>query len=195
MSPEQCAGRRTGAQSDEYPIGIVGFKMPTGGVPFGADTIAGMMHPPFSPPAPDVRQARDDVPPALAEVLNRTLQKDPAARYATTRDMLAALEAIPFSEDDRRESEQMLRQLVQGTVMPRVSARALPPLPDRPTMPLAAAELRKRRLPVRVGVAASGVLLLGLVLGVLRLTARRGGATPGPTAVPHGPPAPHGAQP
>ena len=187
MSPEQCAGRRTGPQSDQYSIGIVGFQMLTGAVPFRADTIAGMMQHHFFTPAPDVRQARDDVPPALAEVLNRTLQKDPAARYATTRDMLAALEAIPFSEDDRRESEQMLRQLVQGTVMPRVSARALPPLPDRPTMPLAAAELRKRRLPVRVGVAASGVLLLGLVLGVLRLTARRGDATPGPSAIPAAP--------
>jgi len=187
MSPEQCAGRRTGPQSDQYSIGIVGFQMLTGAVPFRADTIAGMMQHHFFTPAPDVRQARDDVPPALAEVLNRTLQKDPAARYATTRDMLAALEAIPFSEDDRRESEQMLRQLVQGTVMPRVSARALPPLPDRPTMPLAAAELGKRRLPVRVGVAASGVLLLGLVLGVLRLTARRGDATPGPSAIPAAP--------
>jgi len=184
MSPEQCAGRRTGPQSDQYSVGIVGFQMLTGAVPFRADTIAGVMQHHFFTPAPDVRQARDDVPPALAEVLNRTLQKDPAARYPATRDMLAALEAIPFSESDRRESEQVLRQLVQGTVMPRVSARALPPLPDRPTMPLAAAEMRKRRLPVRVGVAASGLLLLGLVLGVLRLTARRGDATPGPTPIP-----------
>ncbi len=82
MSPEQCAGRRTGPQSDQYSIGIVGFQMLTGAVPFRADTIAGMMQHHFFTPAPDVRQARDDVPPALAEVLNRTLQKDPAARYA-----------------------------------------------------------------------------------------------------------------
>src|SRR5947209_4284440 len=195
MCPYQYARRLTGPQSDQYSIGIVGFQMLTGAVPFRADTIAGMMQHHFFTPAPDVRQARDDVPPALAEVLNRTLQKDPAARYATTRDMLAALEAIPFSEDDRRESEQMLRQLVQGTVMPRVSARALPPLPDRPTMPLAAAELRKRRLPVRVGVAASGVLLLGLVLGVLRLTARRGDATAGPAPIPAPPPTVQAASP
>src|SRR5216117_3704065 len=122
MSPEQCAGRRAGPQSDQYSLGIVAFQMLAGSVPFHADTLAGVMQHHFFTPAPDVRQARDDVPAALAEVLNRTLEKDPAARYATTRDMLAALEAIPFSESDRRESEQMLRQLVQGTVMPRVSA-------------------------------------------------------------------------
>src|SRR2546427_4982012 len=52
--------------------------------------------------------------------------KDPAARFSATRDMLTALEAIPFSEGDRRESEQALRQLVQGTAIAKVPARSLP---------------------------------------------------------------------
>ncbi len=94
MSPEQCAGRRTGPQSDQYSLGIVGFQMLSGAVPFHSDTIAGVMQHHFFTPVPDVRQARDDVPAALAEVLNRTLEKDPAARFPTTHDMLTALEAI-----------------------------------------------------------------------------------------------------
>src|SRR2546425_656271 len=149
MSPEQCAGRRTGPQSDQYSLGVVGFQMLCGAVPFQADTIAGVMQHHFFTPAPDVRQARDDVPAALAEVLNRTLQKDPAARFRTTRDLLVALEAIPFSESDRGESEQALRQLVQGTVIAKVPTRSLPPLPDGPTQPLAAAGPRKRRMHAR----------------------------------------------
>src|SRR3989454_236395 len=184
MSPEQCAGRRTGPQGDQYSLGIVGFQMLSGVVPFLADSIAGVMQHHFFTPAPDVRQVRDDVPAALAEVLNRTLEKDPAARFPSTRDMLAALEAIPFSESDRRESERGLRELVRGSVIAKVPARALPPLPEGPTLPLAPAAPRKRRLPVRVGVAASGLLLLGLVLVVMRLTARRGDATPGPAPIP-----------
>jgi predicted Ser/Thr protein kinase len=187
MSPEQCAGRRTGPQSDQYSLGIVGFQMLSGVVPFRAETIAGVMQHHFFTPAPDVRQTRDDVPAALAEVLNRTLQKDPAARFPSTRDMLAALEAIPFSESDRRQSEQVLRQLVQGTFIAKVPARSLPPLPEGPTLPLAPAALHKRRLPVRAGVAVSGVLLLGFALGVMRLSARRGNATP-PAPTPAPPP-------
>ncbi len=190
MSPEQCAGRRTGPQSDQYSVGIVGFQMLSGVVPFRADTIAGMMQHHFFTPAPDVRQARDDVPAALAEVLNQALQKDPAARFSSTHDMLAALEVIPFSESDRRESEHVLRQLVQGTVIAKVPARSLSPLPESPTLPLTRVAPRKRRLPVRAGMAASGVLLLGLALGVMRLAARRGNATlsPGPAPSPAPPP-------
>lgn len=178
MSPEQCAGRRTGPQSDQYSLGVVGFQMLSGAVPFTGDTIAGVMQHHFFTPAPDVCQARDDVPPALGDVLNRTLAKDPAARFPTTRDMLAALEAIPFSESDRRESEQLLRLLVRGTAIAKVPTRPLPPLPESPTLPLSIAARRQRRLPVRVGVAAGGVLLLALALGVLRLSAPRGNASP-----------------
>jgi serine/threonine-protein kinase len=187
MSPEQCAGRRTGPQSDQYSLGIVGFQMLSGAVPFNGDTIAGVMQHHFFTPAPDIRQARDDVPAALGAVLNRTLEKDPAARFPATRDMLAALEAISFSESDRRESEQLLRQLVRGSVIAKVPTRALPPLPESPTLPLAPAA-RRQRTPVGVGVAASSVLLLGLTLGVLRLTAPQGAASPSPTPIPAQPP-------
>jgi serine/threonine-protein kinase len=179
MSPEQCAGRRTGPQSDQYSLGIVGFQMLSGEVPFHAETIAGVMQHHFFTPAPDVRQARDDVPAALAEVLNRTLKKDAAARFPSTRDMLTALEVIPFSESDRR----------QRTFVAKVPARSLPPLPEGPTQPLAVAGPRKRRMSAPAGVAASGVLLLGLALGVLRLTAGRGKATPTPAPSPAPPPA------
>src|SRR5207249_981439 len=104
MSPEQCAGRRAGPQSDQYSLGIVAFQMLTGAVPFQADTLLGIMHHHFFTPVPDVRLVRDDVPSALIDVLHVALAKEPGARYASTRDMLTAVEAIPFSEADRRES-------------------------------------------------------------------------------------------
>ena len=188
MSPEQCAGRRTGPQSDQYSLAVLGFQALTGAVPFNADSIAGVMRHHFFTPAPDVRQARDDVPPALAAVLNRALQKDPAARFSATRDMLAALEAIPFSESDRRESENALRQLARGTVITRVPIRALPPLPDGPTLPMPAAAPHVRWWSVPAGAAAAGVLLVGVAIGVTRLRTNRGDAAAG--SIPAPPPAP-----
>src|SRR5690349_22693948 len=107
MSPEQCAGHRVGQQSDQYSLGIVAFQMLTGTVPFRAETIPGVMQHHFFTPVPDIRQVRTDVPAALVDVISRALAKRPSDRYATTRDMQAAIEAIPYSEVDRQHGEHL----------------------------------------------------------------------------------------
>lgn len=190
MSPEQCAGRRTGPQSDQYSLGVVGFQALTGSVPFHADTIAGVMQHHFFTPAPDVRQARDDVPSALAAVLSRVLQKDPVDRFPTTRDMLAALEAIPFSESDRRDSERALQQLVRGTVIARVSTRALPALPEGPTLPFVASARRPPWRSAPAGMAIAGAVVIGVLFGVRGLTSRPNDMGGGPAVMPPPPPLP-----
>lgn len=166
MSPEQCSGQRAGPQSDQYSLGIVAFQLVTGGVPFLADTLAGIMQHHFFTPVPDVRAVRDDVPAALVDVLHVALAKEPAARFTSTRDMLAAIEAVPFSEGDRRESERVLRLLAAGGAIQRVATRALPALPDAPTQAMNVSPPKRRRaLPghrarLVAGVAA-GVALIG----------------------------------
>lgn len=175
MSPEQCSGQRAGPQSDQYSLGIVAFQMLSGAVPFQADTLAGIMQHHFFTPVPDLRQVRDDVPDALLDVLHGALEKNPARRFPTTRAMLAAIEAIPFPEADRLTSERTLQALSRGESIPRVSARAVPPLPDAPTMPLRLPVRRsmwtkawpRSRLP-RAGIAAATVLLLSAVWWIAR---------------------------
>ena len=85
MSPEQCTGKRAGPQSDQYSLGVVAFQMLTGAVPYESETIAGYIHHHLNTPPPDVALARDDVPPALLEVVGRVLDKDPARRFESTR--------------------------------------------------------------------------------------------------------------
>src|SRR5207247_1101822 len=74
------------------------------------------------------------VPSALIDVLHVALAKEPGARYASTRDMLTAVEAIPFSEADRRESERLLRALAAGSLVEKIAIRGLPALPTGPPM-------------------------------------------------------------
>ncbi len=164
MSPEQCSGQRAGPQSDQYSVGIIAFQMLTGRVPFQADTLAGIMQHHFFTPVPDVRAARDDVPPGLVDVLHVALAKEPAARFPSTRDMLAAIEAVPFSEADRRESERVLRLLATGGAITKLETRALPPLPDSPTIsmkPAAGFAPRRPRPRTRLVAAAAAVALIG----------------------------------
>jgi hypothetical protein len=170
MSPEQCAGKLARPQSDQYSLGVVAFQMLTGAVPFHADTLAAIMHHHFFTPVPDVSVARRDVPLELVAVLDRVLAKDPDRRYATTREMRIAIEAVPLSEADRLAGEAMLRELAQGSsAVPVVRTEALPPLED--TMSVVAAHDafmrsadRVRRIRRHLGTA--GVLVVACVIAL-----------------------------
>jgi len=167
MSPEQCAGHRAVPQSDQYSLGIVAFEMLIGSVPFESDGLAGLMQHHFFTPVPDVRLARDDVPEALAAVIERALTKAPDRRFPRTRDMLAALEAIPLPEADRVEGERILCELASGAAVPKLDTRSLPVLAAAPTMPFAPAVAARRwwrSAPWITGAAAATVLTLGIAV-------------------------------
>lgn len=159
MSPEQCSGRRAGPQSDQYSLAVVGFQMLAGSTPFHSETLAGLIQHHFFTPPPDLRLARQDIPPGLLQIITRALNKDAAKRFGSTGEMLAALEAIPFPEEDRVSSQKALRELARGRETPRVSTGALPALPDMPTLSVAAA-LRQARPARRIIAYAAGVTLL-----------------------------------
>jgi hypothetical protein len=121
MSPEQCSGQPLGPQCDQYSLGVVAFQMVTGSVPFMAPTLPGIMQQHFFTPVPDIEQMREGVPAELRDLITRSLAKKPEARYASTDDMLAAVEAIPFSDSTRKRAEAALRELARGVGIGRIS--------------------------------------------------------------------------
>ena len=158
MSPEQCRGQRAGPQSDQYSVGVVAFQMLAGRVPFDSETLAGFIQHHLFTSHPDLRGARDDVPADLLAMINRALAKDPGERFASTRDMLDAIEAVPFSEADRRASEDVLQRLARGGDVAKVSTRDIRRFSQSPTMALAVASRSRRRVGL---VAAAVVVALG----------------------------------
>ena len=179
MSPEQCAGHRVGQQSDQYSLGIVAFQMLAGVVPFRAETIPGIMQHHFFTPVPSLRDVRTDVPRALVDVVNKALAKRPGDRYVSTQDMMVAVDAIPFSEDDRRRGEALLRDLVLGVNVAKVDASVLPPLAETQIMAVPTAEAlrakqegERRR---RTGMVVAGVAGAALMTTLGFTMARRGG--------------------
>ena len=121
MSPEQCSGQPLGPQCDQYSLGVVAFQMVTGSVPFTAPTLPAIMQHHFFTPVPDIEQMREGVPTELRDLITRALAKKPEDRYATTDDMLAAVEAIPFSDSTRKRAEAALRELARGVGIGRVA--------------------------------------------------------------------------
>ncbi|MDP3773503.1 MAG: serine/threonine-protein kinase [Gemmatimonadales bacterium] len=130
MSPEQCSGAKVGPQSDQYSLGVLAFQMMTGSVPFDADSLMPILQHHFFTPPPDIASVRPGVPQPLLDVVYRALAKEAAGRYATTRDMLAALEAIPVTDAERREADEQLKTLAIGAPIPKVRTGSLPPLGD-----------------------------------------------------------------
>jgi len=176
MSPEQCRGKRAGPQSDQYSLGVVAFQMLCGRVPFDSETVEGFIQHHLFTPHPDVRGVREDVPDALVAVIKQALEKDPGQRFPSTRDMLAAIEAVPFSEADRRRSEETLRDLAQGGAVAKVPTRDLPALPEARTVAFASGH-RSRRRAMGVAATAAVVVLAATALAVTRRET-------GPAAVP-----------
>jgi serine/threonine protein kinase len=90
MSPEACNGDRVDARSDVYSLGAVLYFLLTGTPPFTAPTAAAVMLAHVSE-VPDLPSTRVPVPRDLEIVVMCCLDKDPRARYASARELDAAL--------------------------------------------------------------------------------------------------------
>jgi eukaryotic-like serine/threonine-protein kinase len=96
LSPEQAQGDRAGPASDRYALGIVAWELLTGTRPFESESATAEAAAHISAPIPAV-SAAGDLPRELDPVFERALAKDPAERYGTAGEFVAALRAA-FSE-------------------------------------------------------------------------------------------------
>jgi serine/threonine protein kinase len=128
MSPEQCGGQKVSPQSDQYSLGIMGFQMLTGEVPFTAESMVGVIQHHYMTPVPDINAVREGLPKELLDVIYCALNKDPSDRFPSTKDMAAALENVPLSDKDREDAERLLKELSAGKAIPKVRTGTLPPL-------------------------------------------------------------------
>lgn len=94
MAPEQvlAGGGAPGPGIDQYALGVMIYEMLAGRRPFEeTDTMAMVLRHVNDPPPP-LREFRADLSFDLETVVLRMLEKDPAHRFASVRDALAALE-------------------------------------------------------------------------------------------------------
>lgn len=93
-SPEQADSRPLDDRSDIYSLGVVIFEMATGRRPFHADSVQEILEMHRKTPPPDPSTLRPDLPQALADLIRRCLEKEPARRYPSSRALREALEAL-----------------------------------------------------------------------------------------------------
>jgi hypothetical protein len=98
MSPEQARGRTVSGASDLYSLGVVMYEMLTGSVPFSAEDSLAVALQHVQDPPPPVQQRAPWVPPSLAALVHRTLEKDPAQRFGTARELGEALNRLGLAD-------------------------------------------------------------------------------------------------
>ncbi len=153
MSPEQASGEREiDSRSDIYSLGVVGFEMLTGDIPFKAPTVAGILLKQVSEPVPEVVSMREDCPDELASTVMRCLDKDPQNRWPTADALRRALESrttkpyrprSPLSKKPARASRERDREFWEWFADDKKAAPRPPrsrrpgsrPLPDRSRRP------------------------------------------------------------
>ncbi|HEU4533200.1 MAG TPA: serine/threonine-protein kinase [Polyangiaceae bacterium] len=91
MSPEQALGRAdVDHRSDLYSLAVVAFYALTGQVPFLSDALGELIVKVTTHAAPSVRALRSDLPKGLDAWFVRALQKKPAKRFQSAREMADA---------------------------------------------------------------------------------------------------------
>ncbi len=97
LSPEQAQGIEVGPAADIYSIGVMLFEMLTGRVPFDGENAVAIAMKQVAEDAPPPSSLNPAVSPALDAVVLKALAKDPAQRFASADEMIAALDAAEAS--------------------------------------------------------------------------------------------------
>jgi serine/threonine protein kinase len=114
MSPEQALGEsELDGRSDIYSLGVVAYHLLTGAPPFTANNTPSMLMKHVGETPMPLRQRRPEVPAALASAIERALEKQPGARWATAGEFREAIaNADPASPSGERQARTGLEERI-----------------------------------------------------------------------------------
>jgi serine/threonine protein kinase len=130
MSPEQALGRPVDARSDLFSVGVVLYEMLAGKRPFEGESVTETMMNIIMQEPVEISTVVPKVPPSLADVINRALQKKPERRFGSAGEMGDALAKVDFKQPPPPKPAQKPTKIDQPTV-------ALPSMPQTSSTPIA----------------------------------------------------------
>lgn len=172
MPPEQCRGEQADARSDQYSLGIVGYQMLAGRLPFeGGKSMEGILYDRlFTDPEP-LESHRPEAPAVLRDAIHRAMSREPQDRFPTMEEFAAAVMGdAPGAEVlTTTPAGATVRYTPGGVPTPAtgarraaaVSSRGGAAAPPAPPAPLAPAESRRRRTAVWVAALAAVLVIAG----------------------------------
>ncbi len=164
MSPEQALGRPVDGRSDQFSLAVIAFELLTGGKPFVSEQLAALVYKIAHEDPPVPSKLNPTVNWQVDLVLQRALQKGPAARFPSCTEFVTALEAACKSckgwKPLARGSDQSLPTLAVPAA--EEEPQATPAPEPRPAQPGGSRQRGRRwAVPAMLLVLAAAVVLVG----------------------------------
>ncbi len=141
MSPEQAQSRAVGGRSDQFSLAVIAYELLTGAKPFEGYSLASVVYKVCNEVPAPAATLNADLPPSVDQVLAKALSKDPALRFPSVSQFVAAL-------------DESLRRTPGWKPMPRRQAGFAPTVAEIPAKPA---------IPAKPGVAARPIPPAGRV--------------------------------
>jgi tRNA A-37 threonylcarbamoyl transferase component Bud32/Flp pilus assembly protein TadD len=109
MSPEQALGKDLDQRSDIFTLGLIGYEMLTGAMPFLAESAIASLVKRTQQRAVPMAEIDRNIPGALSNIIAKCLEKDPANRYQNAEELDADLRAWQGKDGGKRVSASSAR--------------------------------------------------------------------------------------
>jgi len=154
ISPEQVRGQAVGPKSDLYSLGVVLYEMLTGKVPYQGDSPIAIAIKHIQEEAELPSRLNPRLNTELEKIILKAINKDPALRFQSAREMFAHLQTVISNAEGRDPFSKRDDDM---------ATRILPVIDNLPEKNQPAEGQRKHRLRP-LGWVIPGILLLSVIL-------------------------------
>jgi eukaryotic-like serine/threonine-protein kinase len=157
MSPEQLrSSKAVDARSDIWSLGVILHELVAGRPPFTGETVVDLaVRISHEPP-----ELPTGVPPELAAIIARCLQKDPSSRYQKVTDLVTALAPFAASKGPRLSVQvTTVRPIAETSIVAPASTTL-----RSASGAIAGSPAPKRRR--RIVISAAAAIVIGVVAGL-----------------------------
>jgi len=184
MAPEQLRGKGIDNRTDVFSAGVMLYEMLAGRLPFDGESTAEMMMKILQEEPDELRISGVISPEALAVVVRKALEKEPARRYQSARDFGRAVLDYQRAQDlgvaataVRPQAQPVTRAAAAATPAAAARAAAAPP-------PRVAADSPARKMKPALVVVLLVLLAFGGIYGWMKYRPAQAADQRGPDVVP-----------
>ncbi|HUL02584.1 MAG TPA: protein kinase [Gemmatimonadales bacterium] len=166
MAPEQAKGTPVDGRADQYSLGVVGYRMITGDVPFYGDSVHTILYKHIFEPVPTPKELPANLPRYVWAAIARAMAKEPGQRFPTMEEFATAVwPEHPVAAGPPRRPSQAISAPGVGSDTPTEISGAITDARTTPMRTPAGAaapapvpqQSRRRLLAAIVVVAVAGV--------------------------------------